>query len=66
MENTIDASVGAPGLVPVKFTDWESVSGGFLGELEDAQVKLNGPLAQVAGSTATGCCWRRSSRAASA
>jgi signal transduction histidine kinase len=48
MENTIDASVGAGGLVPVKFTDWESVSGGFLGELEDAQVKLNGPLAQVA------------------
>jgi signal transduction histidine kinase len=48
MENTIDASVGAPGVVPVKFTDWESVSGGFLGELEDAQVKLNGPLAQVA------------------
>ena len=48
MENKIDASVGATGLVPVKFTDWESVSGGFLGELEDAQVKLNGPLAQVA------------------
>ncbi|HEX5294143.1 MAG TPA: nitrate- and nitrite sensing domain-containing protein, partial [Streptosporangiaceae bacterium] len=48
MENTIDASVGAGGLVPVKFTEWESVSGGFLGELEDAQVKLNGPLAQVA------------------
>ena len=48
MENRIDASVGAKGLVPVKFTDWESFSGGFLGELEDAQVKLNGPLAQVA------------------
>jgi signal transduction histidine kinase len=48
MENRIDASVGAKGLVPVKYTDWASVSGGFLGELEDAQVKLNGPLAQVA------------------
>src|ERR1700722_12269877 len=48
MENRIDASVGATGLVPVRFTDWESVSGGFLGELDDAQVKLNAPLAQVA------------------
>jgi signal transduction histidine kinase len=48
MEDRIDASVGATGMVPVKFTDWESVSGGFLGELEDAQVKLTGPLAQVA------------------